>query len=96
MNDLNTFSTSARHCPDKCTGAAGRQRSLTPPELAHMSIEACREICASRGRASICGYCGCVYIREESVTRRPGVLFGGWHSALYPRERTSVKSLDAR
>ena len=96
MNHPSTSPSRAGRCPDKCAGGADRQRQLTAGELGHVSIKARREISASCGLGCICGYCGCVYIREGSFTRRLGVLMGGWHSALFPRESTTAKSLDSR
>jgi hypothetical protein len=96
MNVLTIPAHTATRCPDKCVGATHRQRALSAVELRHISVEARREISASRGRGFICEYCGCVYVKDGHVTRRLGVLIGGWHSALYPRDadpRNALKQL---
>ena len=85
--EINTLSMSTplrRGCPDKCAGATD-ERDLTANEFEHLSYKARQEILRSLGRALICAYCGCIFIREQSSIRRLGIFKAGWHSELFPR-----------
>ncbi len=73
-------------CPDKCARARALQWDLTRDLLNNISKKAREEVVASSGRAFICPYCGCLYIREGSHTRRLGMLMAGWHSERFPRD----------
>jgi hypothetical protein len=83
--NTNFMSTPLRRgCPDKCAVATDEQ-DLTAHELEHLSSKAQQEILRSPGRALICAYCGCVFIREQISVRRLGIFKAGWHSELFPR-----------
>ena len=83
--NTNYMSTPLRRgCPDKCAAATDEQ-DITANEFEHLSDKARQEILHSCGRALICVYCGCVYIRERISIRRLGILKAGWHSELFPR-----------
>ena len=76
-------------CPDRCSGRdRSRQRPLTEGERKILSVSARKVITESSGSPHICGYCGCVYIRESNSNIRLGTLDGmpgpGWHSRNFP------------
>jgi hypothetical protein len=84
VNDQPAWRPRNCGCPDRCAGTPDSGHNLTPDELQHVSLEARHAISRSHGHGLICTYCGCVYIREGSLTRRLGILIGGWHSELFP------------
>jgi len=75
-------------CPDLCSGSYKAQTQLTEGQVSRLSVSARERISKSSGIPRRCTYCGCVYIREGSISWRIGTVDGGitgegWSSADY-------------
>jgi hypothetical protein len=75
--------TSLNPCPDQCSGAEGRQRTLSANELAQMDGSTRDELKHKEHSAMRCSYCGVVYI-DSHPKRKLGILDSlvvgpGWH-----------------
>lgn len=78
-----SLQVSLNPCPDQCSGAEGRQRTLSAHELAQMDGFSLDELNQKGQSVMRCSYCGVVYI-DSHPKRKLGILDSlvvgpGWH-----------------